>query len=108
MSQFTDAIEKRLEGYTHISTGVCPGCPACAKREGLSVDEMNEALERGDTVDSYFSWAPCESCGSRLGGDREYLHGICSVSRELIHFGGACVDCVRFHANGDEPEAWEE
>lgn len=32
-----------------------------------------EQTERGDSVDDWFSWSPCECCGSRLGGNRNRL-----------------------------------
>jgi hypothetical protein len=35
--------------------------------------------DSGDETDTWFSWQPCEGCGSTLGGDREYGH----AGREL-------------------------
>jgi hypothetical protein len=51
-----------------------------------------------------FSWASCGICGSTLGGDREVWHGIDDLTGTLYHFGNACVDCIIYLANGDEPE----
>lgn len=50
-----------------------------------------------------FSWSGCQICDSALGGDFECWHGI-DKNGEILHFTRACVDCVVYLANGDEPE----
>lgn len=50
-----------------------------------------------------FSWSGCGICGSSLGGTMESWHGVDAEGR-ILHFDDACVDCVVYLANGDEPE----
>ena len=52
-----------------------------------------------------FSWAPCECCGSSLGGDRYPAHGIDpdDANGSVVHLD-VCADCLMYLANGDEPE----
>ncbi len=54
--------------------------------------------EDGDTNEPFFSWQPCECCGSHLGGDRETY----SFAREdNTQFNAdICVDCVYYLAYG--------
>jgi hypothetical protein len=49
-------------------------------------------------------WRGCGICNSHLAGDFEVWHGIDPTSGEICHFDDACVDCVVYLANGDEPE----
>ena len=57
-----------------------------------------------------FSHGSCGICGSHLGGDREVWHAIIPdengsvIGREILHSDDACIDCVVYLANGDEPE----
>lgn len=51
-----------------------------------------------------FSWSSCGICNSHLGGDREVWHALDDLTGTLYHFDDACVDCVVYLANGDEPE----
>ena len=103
MSAFTEAVEHNLEGVFFFSVGGCPGCESCGIPEGAEDYD----------VESHFSWSACDSCGSTLGGDRHPAHGVIADSEEdarrddhpIEHFD-VCVDCLMFHANGDEPEDW--
>jgi hypothetical protein len=40
-----------------------------------------------------------------MGGDREVWHFI--MDGKIQHGDGACVDCIMYLANGDEPESSE-
>ena len=106
MSAYTDAVARELEGLEGVSTGICPGCRTCQEQLGFkSMRAFKRAYEQGGCPnDGGFSWHPCTVCGSRLGGDREPLHYI--LNRRIQHSDGACVDCVMYLANGDEPETW--
>ena len=42
----------------------------------------------------WFSWSPCECCGSHLGGNREYLYAR-DASDEIVQFT-ICEDCVYY------------
>ena len=92
---FRMAVRMYCEGLDCISVG-CLG-EHCKYAEGDSEHFCKES----------FSWQQCDSCGSTLGGDRSTAYGLwkdgdqfCSIEMSI------CVDCVMFHANGDEPEEW--
>jgi hypothetical protein len=107
MSEYTDSVEAGLEGLTAVSTGACPGCEQCQEIWGYqTMKEFDSAWHSGKVYDEGgFSWFPCGICGSRLGGDRESWHALGSDG-EILHFDDACVDCVIYLANNDEPEEW--
>ena len=73
---------------TFVSTGPAGTCPDC-NPDGVDVDEFHERDH-----EPFFSWRPCEVCGSSLGGDREPVHGFDDRGR-LVHLT-ACVDCVYY------------
>lgn len=142
MSAFTDAVAHHLQGVHFFSTGAMKGCPDC-NLEGVECPECEgsgsvwvgfhasppspcvkckgtgklEVLDGEVDIanEAHFSWSQCDSCGSRLGGDRHPAHGVISASMagaqepdaNVTHFD-ICTDCVMYHANGDEPEAWGE
>lgn len=89
MSAYTDAVKRNLKGLEAVSVGNCPGCDAC----------------NGADEEPSFSWASCGICNSHLGGNRESWHAI--LDGKIVHWDDACVDCVLYIANGDEPESWE-
>ena len=106
MSNFTEAIERELSGIGHIAPGLASCCGECCSAHGLDEDEMREGCENGTVIDEGgFSGSSCDSCGSTLGGDRFAAHGF-GKDDEVIHLD-ICVDCLMFHANGDEPQEWE-
>lgn len=102
---FRRAVKRGLAGLKAPSTGQCPGCPECADSEGLSSEDHDRAWHDGklDSDAHFFSWSPCNICGTRLGGDREVWHWLDSDDA-LNHGDSACTDCVLYLANGDEPE----
>jgi len=103
MSTYTDRFERETEGLDALSTGICPGCPECASAFGMEQEEFDAAYEAGSITDEpHFSWQGCDLCGSELGGDVEPWHAI--VNGELTHGDNACVDCILYIANGDEPQ----
>lgn len=118
MSAYTDAVERGLEGLQAVSTGPCPGCETCAENYGFETDEQGmaafrKAWQSGDVESvASFSWSGCDICGTSLGVDTECWHAIAGKpgddlkGREILHFQSACVDCVMYLANGDEPEEW--
>lgn len=108
-SPYVQSVEANLRGLDAVSTGYCPGCETCATDTGYeTVAEYDADLESGALeCEPHFSWGPCGICGSHLGGDREPWHAIDKETGALFHGSGACVDCLVFLANGDEPERWE-
>jgi hypothetical protein len=106
MSAYTEAVERNLKGLEAVSTGFCPGCTTCQAEYGLTPEEAEEQWQTGQiSNEPSFSRYPCDCCGSHLGGDREDMHAI--LDGAIVHFGGACVDCVMYLVNGDEPETRE-
>ena len=57
-----------------------------------------------EDVEGYFSWSPCESCGSHLGGDRYDVAWWSEDDSGDEGTGSVCVDCYCYIANGDIPE----
>jgi len=61
---------------------------------------------KSDTLDSepsepYFSWQPCECCGSNLGGNREaYSFGTDYPGIAGTFDANICVNCVYYLAYG--------
>lgn len=104
MSKFTDSINRNWPDYV-ISLGTSHSCNECTNGDEIDEDDC-EALDEG-----HFSWQECDSCGSRLGGDRFNAHAIhheafgpnAKQPDNMYHIE-ICVDCLVFHANGDEPE----
>ena len=100
MSKFTSSVSHFCDGLT-VAPGIarpdiCPECP------DIDFDDDNE---RHFYEEGGFSSSQCDSCGSTLAGDRFTAHGI-AADKEIYHLD-ICVDCLMFHANGDEPEQWE-
>ena len=105
MTKYAEAVERNLEGLQAVSTGPCPGCAECADLFGYDdIEEYSAAYETGEICsEGGFSWDGCGVCGSGLGGTMEVWHALGSDG-ELLHFSDACVECVVYLANGDEPE----
>lgn len=57
--------------------------------------------------DEGFSWSPCESCGSHLGGHRYRVSWFDLEDRDEHGAGTVCVDCACYIANGDVPDGEE-
>ena len=96
MSQFTESVDHYCKGLT-IAVG-CRGIE-CEYADG----------DEDHSCETSFSWQQCDSCGSTLGGDRSEAWGIPLKRKpgevELIQMS-ICVDCMMYHANGDEPQEW--
>ncbi len=136
MSAYTQAVKHNLEGLTAVSTGLCPGCDTCRGQypedfepqegdDGLWVvgciedktfktEALADAASKGAFEEAWESQAVlsepsfargCDICGSRLAGDMDAWHAI--LNGEIHHWERACIDCVVFLANGDEPKDWE-
>jgi hypothetical protein len=110
MSQYTEAVAARTpKGYD-----LCASSHWCLTHDmkyDLSHHKEHSATgyDFCDTsTDLGFSHWGCECCGSWLGGDR---HSLAYVGKDdngdidIIQVS-ACVDCLMYCANGDEPETW--
>ena len=94
MSDYTDRVEANLKGLKAVSTGVCPGCEVCAEDHGFG--ENMEDFEH--------AWSSCGICGNHLSGTMHVWHWV-DDEGEIMHETDACVDCVVYLANGEEPES---
>lgn len=109
MSAFTDAVARHTSKAIAFSVGACPGCKDC----GLPEEATEQEILCRDADSSWFSWHPCESCGSSLGGDRHPAHSLSdppgTENNRILHWS-ICSDCLFYHANGDEPTdgEWSE
>ncbi len=82
-TEYEEHVRDYLKGVEHVSTGPCPGCEQCGIPE--DAEEYSE--------EPWFSWSPCEICGTGPGGNREFWHGI--IDGKIVH-GSCCEDCVYY------------
>jgi hypothetical protein len=59
----------------------------------LSTGTDTKPEDEGGNPDPWFSWRPCECCGSPLGGNREYLFAWSGKTRVQFEI---CEDCVYY------------
>jgi hypothetical protein len=55
--------------------------------------------ENGNT-EPYFSWRPCQCCGTHLGGNRYDCNGYNSKTKEVEDYEFICEDCVYYAEYG--------
>jgi hypothetical protein len=92
---FVRRDRERLPGWYETESGA----------QAALMAEFRLAWEAGDAlIEPSFSSAPCGICDSPLGGDREVWHGN-DANGNSLHFSDACVDCVIYLANGEEPKS---
>ncbi len=48
------------------------------------------------TMEPYFSWRPCECCGSPEGGDRYDANGYNPTTQEVQEYEFICTACVYY------------
>lgn len=121
-SDYVSAFERGTKDLATISSGFNAKCPKCLRGYGYRDTEdgngnvivsaeskAGEDQESGRLPDeASFSWRACDTCGTTLGGDREYGHALDS-RMDIVHLS-MCADCVMFIANGDIPDdetEWE-
>ena len=115
MSDYTDTVDRYLDGLDFISTGLLDTCPDCLRDYSIDPDDAEavesfrvHAEEVGD--EGGFRWSPCEVCGSpdtatgrTLGGNRYTWHAVNIMTDSIVH-GECCTDCLMYLANGEEPD----
>lgn len=52
-----------------------------------------------DTDSGFFSWHPCECCGSKMGGTRYWATGV-NLKRKLREVYRICSNCVYYNEYG--------
>ncbi len=50
--------------------------------------------------ESFFSWRPCQCCGTGLGGDREEANGYNPTTQEVQTYDCICIACIYFAEYG--------
>jgi len=63
----------------------------------LIIELSKQWLDNED--ESYFSWKPCECCGSHLGGDRVDCNGYNPETQEIYEYS-VCIDCEYYAEYG--------
>ncbi len=48
----------------------------------------------------FFSWSPCQCCGTHLGGDRYECNGYNVKTKEVEEYDCICQDCVYYAEYG--------
>jgi hypothetical protein len=48
----------------------------------------------------FFSWHPCQCCGTHLGGDREECNGYNPTTKEVQEYDNICMDCIYYSEYG--------
>jgi hypothetical protein len=96
VTAFTQAVELYCQGLDSVAVG-CLG----AKCEHAYGDAEH-------SCEASFSGEQCDSCGSTYAGDRLPGFGMWQDGDTLHCIDMTlCVDCVMWHANGEEPtEDW--
>lgn len=94
---YVERYESNTKDYSMVALGSLPGCDEC----GLEASADHEAIELAD--EPGFSWRPCDTCDSQLGGDRFHAHGLLTgPDFDAVHLN-VCIDCASFIANGQLP-----
>jgi hypothetical protein len=81
------------EGLANLSSGPL-NCPECH-----GPLEEGECGEHGYMIEPFFSWRPCECCGSHLGGNREHAAGFNPTTGAVQEYV-ICEDCVYYAEYG--------
>ena len=75
--------------------GICCDCDDCKSTYGYqdkSRDEFyNDIVEQVVLDEGSFSWQPCDTCNSGLGGDRFIAH---EIDGNNVYHLDICADCL--------------
>lgn len=63
---------------------------------------LNNLSAKSDegTIEPYFSWRPCQCCGTSEGGNRYECDGYNGTTGEVEEYDCVCGDCVYFAEYG--------
>jgi len=86
------------EGITNLSSGHIT-CPDCIVEFDDSGKCPKCGADREVCNEPFFSWQPCECCGSSLGGNREHATGYNPTTKEIQAYT-VCEDCVYYAEYG--------
>jgi hypothetical protein len=86
------------EGIENLTSGHIT-CPECT----VEFDDNDKCPECGTSRECwnepFFSWSPCDCCGSHLGGNREHATGYNRKAKEISKYT-ICEDCVYYAEYG--------
>lgn len=86
------------EGIINLASGhiVCPVCKGAWDGEFCyACGAVRSAWD-----EPFFSWAPCDCCGTTLGGDREYATAYNPTTGKIQEYT-VCSDCIYYAEYGD-------
>ena len=81
------------EGIRNLSSGPSR-CPEC----GSELEDGN-CQTHGLVNEPFFSWRPCDCCGTSLGGNREHATGWNPTKKQVQEYT-ICEDCVYYAEYG--------
>lgn len=55
---------------------------------------------KSDCHEPFFSWHPCQCCGTHLGGNRYECDGYNEKTKEVEEYDNICEDCVYYAEYG--------
>ena len=92
-----DFIEQEEIEYLSTGSAECADCGGVGHIGGDFDDEACSACEGEGVIreDPWFSWRPCECCGSYLGGNREHLNAMHKPTGKAVQYV-ICIDCVYY------------
>jgi len=79
------------EEYTSYEKRVA----AFFEREGIT----NLSTDYEKNGEAYFSWRPCDCCGTPLGGNRKHATGYNPTTKEIYEYE-VCQDCIYYAEYG--------
>lgn len=61
---------------------------------------LNNLSTKESCHEPFFSWSPCQCCGTHLGGDRYECDGYNGQTKEVEEYNCICQDCVYYAEYG--------
>lgn len=101
-AEFVERVDRYWTGMV-VAPGPSFGCRDCGL-EDVRQDDADANARHDAASEPFFSWHACESCGSRLGGDRHAVHYWDKAGEGFSGHANVCTDCFMYLANGDVPE----
>lgn len=63
------------------------------QREGIQ--NLSDVPDEDGNYEDFFSWRPCDCCGTHLGGSRQDANGWNPTTKEILDFT-VCTDCLYY------------
>lgn len=89
-------IEREKIEFLSTGSAECEDCHGSGFIDEDDADPCEACDGSGWSIEEpWFSWRPCECCGSHLGGDREHLNAIHKPTGKATQYV-ICTDCVYY------------